>query len=92
MIKNFIHNGLEDFFFEGTKWGIQAKHAHRIADILDHLDAATDIKDMNYPGSELHPLHPKKKGRWAVKVSGNWRITFRFIDGAAYEVDYEDYH
>lgn len=92
MIKSFIHKGLEDFFFEGSKRGIQARHAQRIADILDRLDAATEIKDMNYPGSEFHPLHPKKKGRWAVKVSGNWRITFRFIDGAAYEVDYEDYH
>jgi len=92
MIKSFIHKGLEDFFFEGTKRGIQAKHAQKIADILDRLDAATEIKDMNFPGSELHLLHPKQKGRWAVKVSGNWRITFRFIDRAAYEVDYEDYH
>ena len=33
-----------------------------------------------------------RKGRWAVKVSGNWRITFRFREGAAFAVDYEDYH
>jgi proteic killer suppression protein len=47
---------------------------------------------MNFPGSGLHLLEPRKKGIWAVKVSGNWRITFRFEDGEAYEVDYEDYH
>ena len=63
-----------------------------MGDILDRLDATTVIGDMNFPGSGLHPLRPKKKGKWAVKVSGNWRITFKFEGGDAYEVDYEDYH
>jgi proteic killer suppression protein len=92
MIKSFSHKGLGDFFYDGTKKGIQPKHANKLADILDRLDAATLIKDMNFPGSELHLLEPKRKGKWAVKVSGNWRITFRFKDGDAYEIDYEDYH
>jgi proteic killer suppression protein len=92
MIKSFSHKGIEDFFYDGTKKGIQAKHAIRIGDILDRLDAATAIGDMGFPGSGLHPLEPRKKGRWAVKVSGNWRITFRFEEGDAFEVDYEDYH
>jgi len=47
---------------------------------------------MNYPGSNLHPLAGKFKGRYAVNVSGNWRITFIFEKGNAYEVDYLDYH
>jgi len=92
MIKSFSHKGMEDFFYDGTKKGIQPKHADRIGDILDRLDAATGIGDMNFPGSGLHLLEPRKKGRWAVKVSGNWRITFRFEEGDAYEVDYKDYH
>ena len=92
MIKTFSHKGLEDFFFDGTKKGIQPKHAGRISDILDRLDAATAIGDMNFPGSGLHLLEPKKRGVWSVKVSGNWRITFRFKGGDAYEVDYLDYH
>ena len=92
MIKSFSHKGLEDFFYDGVKKGIQAKHANKIAAILDRLDAASDIRDMNYPGSRLHLLQPKKEGRWAVKVSGNWRITFKFKYGDAYEVNYEDYH
>ena len=92
MIKTFSHKGLEDFFFDGTKKRIQPKHADRISGILDRLDAATAIGDMNFPGSGLHLLEPKKRGRWSVKVSGNWRITFRFKGGDAYEVDYLDYH
>jgi proteic killer suppression protein len=92
MIKSFIHKGLEDFFYDGTRKGIQAKHVSKIEAILDRLDAANEIKDMNYPGSALHLLLPKKKGRWAIKVSGNWRLTFEFKDGDAFNVDAEDYH
>jgi proteic killer suppression protein len=47
---------------------------------------------MNFPGSGLHLLLPKQESRWAMKVSGNWRITFVFREGHAFEVNYEDYH
>lgn len=92
MIVSFRHKGLEDFHYDGTKKGIQPKHANRLSGILDMLEAATSTQDLNFPGSELHQLQPKKDGRWAIKVSGNWRITFRFEKGEIYEVDYEDYH
>ena len=72
--------------------GIRSEQANRLERILDRLNAANDIKDMNYPGSNLHPLTGDKKGQYAVIVSGNWRIFFEFIDGDAYIVDYDDYH
>jgi len=50
---------------------IQPNHAQKIADILDRLDASVEIKDINYPGSNLHQLKGKLKGHWSVKVSGN---------------------
>lgn len=92
MIKTFVHKGLENYFYDGTKKGIQFKHIQRIADILDRLDASNDIKDMKYPGSDLHQLKGKMKGLWTVKVSGNWRIIFSFKEGNAYNVNYIDYH
>ena len=92
MIKSFEHKGLENFFHDEEKSGIQPKHSQKIADILDQLDASVIIQDMNYPGSNLHPLKGKLKDHWSVKVSGNWRITFKFINGNAYEVNYQDYH
>lgn len=92
MIKSFKHKGLEYFFYDGTTKGIQAKHAKKIADILDLLDAADKIQVMNFPGSRLHKLHPSRDEIWSVRVSGNWRITFKFIDGDAWHVDYLDYH
>ena len=83
---------MENFFYDGTTKGIQAKHAGKLADILDLLDSANTIGVMNFPGSRLHKLRPKKDEIWALNVSGNWRITFKFIDGDAYMVDYVDYH
>ncbi|MDP3428330.1 MAG: type II toxin-antitoxin system RelE/ParE family toxin [Humidesulfovibrio sp.] len=92
MIKSFAHKGLEEYFYDGTTRGIQARHADKLARILDRLDAAEDAHDMGYPGSALHPLKGGLKGFWSVKVSGNWRVIFRFEDGNAFVVDYLDYH
>jgi toxin HigB-1 len=47
---------------------------------------------MNIPGFGLHALRGDRKGQWAVSVSGNWRVTFRFEDGDIVDVDYVDYH
>lgn len=92
MIKSFRHKGLEDFFYDGSKKGIQPKHAQKLADILDQLDAAKVVQDMSFPGADLHPLKGNLQGQWAVRVSGNWRITFSFQEGNVYVIDYVDYH
>ncbi|MBW2008088.1 MAG: type II toxin-antitoxin system RelE/ParE family toxin [Deltaproteobacteria bacterium] len=92
MIRSFKHKGLEDFFYTGSKKGIRPDHANRLEIILDRLNAAKEIKDMNYPGSFLHQLRGDKKGQYAVRVSGNWRVFFEFINGDAFLVDYADYH
>ena len=92
MIKSFKHKGLEKFFYTGNKKGIKADQASRLERILDRLNAASEIKDMNYPGSHLHGLKRDKEGLYSVRVSGNWRVFFEFRDGDAYIVDYDDYH
>jgi toxin HigB-1 len=92
MIKSLKHRGLENFFYTGSKRGIRPELASRLERILDRLNAASEIKDMNYPGCFLHKLSGDKKGFYAVKVSGNWGIFFQFTDGDAYVVDYDDYH
>ena len=50
------------------------------------------IDDLDIPGFRLHPLKGEMKGRWAISVNGNWRLTFEFRDGNVYVLDYEDYH
>lgn len=92
MILSFKHKGLEIFYYEGKLKGIQYKHSEKISYILDIIDAAAEIKDINFPGSDLHQLNPKKDNIWSVKVSGAWRITFKFENGNAYILDYLNYH
>lgn len=92
MIKSFRHKGLAKLFHDGAKKGIQPEQAEKLEGILDRLNAAAVVGDMDYPGSGLHPLKGDLKGLWAVKVSGNWRLVFRFENGDAYVVDYADYH
>ena len=92
MIRSFKHKGLARFFETGSKSGIQSQHAERLRLILGRLNAAGTPEDMGLPGLRLHPLKGPRKGTWAVWVSGNWRVTFRFEGADADVVDYEDYH
>ena len=92
MIRSFKHKGLEIFFTKGTASGIQSVHSKRIRLILGRLNASITAQDMDLPGLFLHQLRGKYRGRWSVRVSGNWRITFKFDGPDAKELDYEDYH
>jgi proteic killer suppression protein len=92
VISSFRHRGLEKFFRTGSKAGIQPKHAARLRLQLFALDNAKTPSDMNAPGWRLHALAGSLAGHWAVNVSGNWRLTFKFEDEDALQVDYQDYH
>ncbi len=91
MIKSFCNKSLENLFVEGKAQKINPKHRRKLM-ILDWLHDAAEPEDMNFPGSKFHPLKGKLQGFYSVKVSGNWRVIFRFRDGDAYDVDYVDYH
>ncbi|MEY4593132.1 MAG: hypothetical protein RIR18_2027 [Pseudomonadota bacterium] len=92
MIQNFQHKGLLRFFSHDERKGLNAKHIPRIERLLDRLDAAACPEDMNIPGFDFHGLTGFNPKRYAVSVSGNWRITFAFDGEDAVDVDLEDYH
>jgi proteic killer suppression protein len=92
MIQSFRHKGLQKFYEKGDFSKIQPSHRKKIRLILSILNAATEIRDMNFPGSYLHRLTGNLDKYWSVSVSGNWRIVFIFEDGDAFDVDYLDYH
>jgi toxin HigB-1 len=92
MIYSIQHKGLRNFFENDDESKLQPHHVEKIRRILYRLDEAETIDQMNMIGWGLHSLSGKLKDFWAVKVNGNWRIIFRFIDGNAFEVDYLDYH
>jgi toxin HigB-1 len=93
MIKSFQHKGLQLFFERGSKAGIQAAHAPRLARMLMRLNESTNPLDMNLPGWGLHPLKGRDlEGHYSVWVNGNWRMTFKFEGVDAVLIDYQDYH
>lgn len=92
MIKSFKHKGLKLFFEKGEYSGIQAKHRNKLRLQLTALDTAQVISDIDLPGYGLHPLKGDRKDCWSIIVNGNWRITFEFIAGDAFIINYEDYH
>ena len=71
---------------------MRPERIEKLRDILAVLDCCRAPREMNLPGFRLHPLKGGMQGHWAVTVSGNWRVTFRFVDGDAFDVDYLDYH
>ena len=92
MIRSFKHKGLERFFLRGGKAGIKASHAPRLRLILSRLQASIAPRDMDLPGLYLHRLKGRDAGTWSVRVSGNWRVTFKFEGPEVVDVNYEDYH
>lgn len=92
MIKGFRHKGLAEAFATDSTRRLQAKHAKRLRLILTLLNAATHSGHLDAPGLRLHPFKGKSARRFAVDVDENVRVTFRFEEGHAGEVDYGDYH
>ena len=92
MIKTFKHKGLEKLYLTGSRQGIKPEPFKRLRVIIARLDASLSPRDMKLPGLYLHPLRGQYEGFWAVSVSGNWRVIFRFEGNNAFDVDYLDYH
>ena len=91
MIRLFRHKGLLELFKTGRSGKINASHHARLLRQLDALDAAAKPEDMNLPGWRFHKLSGQRDGFYAITVSGNWRLIFRWDDGPA-DVEYLDYH
>ncbi|MCF0065488.1 type II toxin-antitoxin system RelE/ParE family toxin [Dyadobacter chenwenxiniae] len=92
MIKSYRHKGLELYAKRGDRSKLHQSHVPKIRLILTRLDAASFPEQMNQLGYAFHALKGNLNGFYSVKVSGNWRIVFRFEGNDAIDVDYLDYH
>lgn len=91
MIKSFQHKGLKVFYETGSTRGIRADHAKRLKRILAVLEQAQNPDDADMPGFRLHLLKGDLAEYWAITVSGNWRVTFRFTGQDVELLNYLDY-
>lgn len=92
MLTRFRHSGLARLFRDGDGRRVSPALVQKLERVLFLLDAAASSNDMALPGLDLHPLKGDRAGYWAVKVSANWRVVFRFEDGDVVDVDLVDYH
>jgi proteic killer suppression protein len=92
LIQSIRHKGLRRLHEDDDLRGVLGEHVEKLRDILARLDAAATAADMDLPGFRLHELKGDRKGFLAVTVRANWRVTFRFANGDAVDVDYVDYH
>ncbi len=89
MIQSFRHKGLSELFAKGRSARVPAQLLRRCANLLEVLDGAEQLSDLT--GFSTHPLHTKPE-RYAMSVSGQWRITFEWDAPHTYRVDLEQYH
>ena len=92
MIASFKSRALKRFWERDDARRLPAQFAGKVALVLDALDAATAPSDLDLPGFGFHALSGDRRGEYAVTITRNWRLTFRWHDGDAIDVDYVDYH
>ena len=92
VIVSFRHRGLKALYDGRTQRRVAPEHVRKLRRILALLDLSKSSRDMDLPGLRLHALSGELSGHYAVSVSANWRVTFRFENGHAVDVDYTDYH
>lgn len=92
VIETIKHKGLRQLYEKNDRSGIRPDLVTKIQKILSALEAASGPQEMSLPLFRFHQLTGDRRGTYSVTVKANWRVTFRFHEGGAYDVDLEDYH
>lgn len=93
MIKTFEDRETQVLYITGRSKRFPPDVAKRAARKLEYVDLATRLEDLRVPpGNRLHGLAGGRKGQYAISISDQWRICFKFVDGDAYDVEICDYH
>ena len=92
-IQSIAHKGLRRLWEKDDSSKLPAEQVAKIGRILEALDSLTSLEPLQaIPGYHLHKLKGDMSDFWAVRVTGNYRIIFRFVEPDIHEVDYLDYH
>ena len=93
MIRSF-KDKLTVALFEGARPSrFPADLVGRARQRLTQLHAARRLNDLRVPaGNRLEALAGDRRGSYSVRINGQWRICFRWLDGDAHDVEVVDYH
>ena len=92
MIRSIRHKGLQRFWTRGDVSGLRPDWISKIGRLMDALDHAGMPQELAGTGTGFHALRGDLRGRYAMTVSRNWRLTFGWDGDDAINVDLEDYH
>jgi toxin HigB-1 len=96
MIKSIQHKGLKLFWTKGDKSKLPSEMFGKIERVLNIIHYLEDVpKDLeNLVFLKPHLLKGNYKDYWAMQITGNWRIIFKFENenSSAYDLDLIDYH
>jgi proteic killer suppression protein len=87
LIETIKHKGLRRLYQKNDRGGIRADLVEKVQKILSVLEAANGPEDMALPLFRFHSLTGDRRGTYSVTVKANWRVTFRFHDGAVRDVN-----
>ncbi len=79
-------------FARGDASKVNPNWRARIRRILAALNVAPHPAALDMPGFDFHELKGDRKGTYAVKVTGNWRVTYQWDESGPFAVDLEDCH
>ncbi len=90
-IDNIRHKGLKRFVEKGDR---RIAEPDRLADMIAFLNAAPDGEALRTaPNFGFHALQGNRRGRFAMTVTKNWRLTFALTPQSTIaDMDLEDYH
>lgn len=92
MIRSFRSKALRRFVESGDGSRLSVQNVERLKIMIGQMDSAVVPEELNLPGFYFHPLRGKEKGRYSIRVTGNYRLTFGWDGEDAIAVDLEDYH
>jgi len=93
MIKSFTDKYSHELYIKGKSKRFPPEIISRAILKMEYINLATNIYDLKVPPSNrLHELSGDRKGQYSISVSAKWRISFRYQDGDAFDVELTDYH
>jgi toxin HigB-1 len=93
--RSFVHKGLKKLYADDDVKGVPHESVENLRKMLAFLDDMDELEELRaLPSWKVHSLGGDRKGTWSLKVTVNWRLTFRIDtdEGEIYDVNLEDYH
>lgn len=93
MIRSYADKATRRFYEEGVCPAAWRAFEDAAVRKLFFLETAKMLDDLRSPpGNRLEALKGDRAGHCSIRINRQWRVCFRWVDGAAEDVEIVDYH